>query len=74
MVSPTICICKLTPCYFAGNEIKLDFLYLKILLGLVIISLLGFNILQYLQDGTDVLTKFLENKILILLLIKLSFL
>ena len=52
-----------TPIYAQepNNDSETLFFYLKILLGLVIISLLGFNILQYLQDGTDVLTKFLER-------------
>ena len=44
-----------------SNDSETLFFYLKILLGLVIISLLGFNILQYLQDGTDVFTKFLQR-------------
>jgi hypothetical protein len=52
-----------TPVYAheSNNDSETLFFYLKILLGLVIISLLGFNILQYLSDGTDVLTKFLER-------------
>lgn len=52
-----------TPVY--AQEVNQDsqtlFFYLKLLLGLVIISLLGFNILQYLQDGTDVLSNFLQR-------------
>ena len=52
-----------TPVY--AQEVNQDsqtlFFYLKLLLGLVIISLLGFNILQYLQDGTDVLSSLLQR-------------
>ncbi len=50
-----------TPVYTqeTNNDSQTLFFYLKLLLGLVIISLLGFNILQYLQDGTDVFSKFL---------------
>jgi hypothetical protein len=52
-----------TPAYAQepNNDSQTLFFYLKILLGLVIISLLGFNILQYLQDGTDVLSNFLQR-------------
>tara|TARA_B110000008_G_C16973536_1_gene564882 strand:- start:3274 stop:3846 length:573 start_codon:yes stop_codon:yes gene_type:complete len=43
------------------NDTSTILFYLKILLGLVIVSLLGFNILQYLQDGTDVFGNFLQR-------------
>jgi len=35
------------------------YFYIKIFLGLIILALLGFNILQYLSDGTDILSKVL---------------
>ena len=37
------------------------YIYIKILLGLIILAILGYNILNYLADGTDILTDFLKK-------------
>lgn len=37
------------------------YFYIKIFLGLIILTLLGFNLLQYLSDGTDIFSNFLIN-------------
>lgn len=37
------------------------YFFIKIFLGLIILALLGFNILQYLSDGTDIITSTLKD-------------
>uniref|UniRef100_A0A6C0C4D4 Uncharacterized protein n=1 Tax=viral metagenome TaxID=1070528 RepID=A0A6C0C4D4_9ZZZZ len=41
-----------------GNDI---YFYIKMFLGLIVLALLGYNILNYLADGTDILTDFLKK-------------
>ena len=37
------------------------YFYIKMLLGLIVLSFLGYNILNYLADGTDIFTDFLKK-------------
>jgi hypothetical protein len=53
---------EVTPDYSIKSSTSSEsniYFYIKIFLGLIILTILGFNILQYLSDGTDLLSKFL---------------
>jgi hypothetical protein len=58
---------EITPDYSKGtinNSVSTGpsiYFFLKILLGLIILALLGLNILQYLSDGTDILTSTIKD-------------
>ena len=54
---------EVTPDYSikSPNSENNIYFYVKIFLGLILLTLLGFNLLQYLSDGTDVFSDFLIN-------------
>ena len=57
---------EITPDYSKSTSLSNNsgpniYFFMKIFLGLIILALLGFNILQYMSDGTDILTKTLKD-------------